>query len=32
MISTISGIQVAARGGAGRPALTAIADTAMHSI
>ncbi|URN06397.1 TetR/AcrR family transcriptional regulator [Actinomadura madurae] len=32
MISTISGIQVAARGGAGRPALTAIADTAMHSV
>ncbi|MEO3822574.1 TetR/AcrR family transcriptional regulator [Actinomadura sp. B10D3] len=32
MISTVSGIQVAARGGADRHILTAIADTAMHSV
>ncbi|TDD76632.1 TetR/AcrR family transcriptional regulator [Actinomadura darangshiensis] len=32
MISTISGIQVAARGGADRGTLKAIADTAMQSI
>jgi AcrR family transcriptional regulator len=32
MISTISGIQVAARGGTSRGTLTTIADTAMHSL
>jgi TetR/AcrR family transcriptional regulator, transcriptional repressor for nem operon len=32
MISTISGIQVAARGGAGESTLRAIADTAMNGI
>lgn len=32
MISTIGGMQVAARGGAPRTTLTTIADTAMHSL
>ncbi|NKZ03893.1 TetR/AcrR family transcriptional regulator [Actinomadura latina] len=32
VISTVSGIQVAARGGADRATLRSIADTAMHSL